>query len=57
MNDSWGHPKPRAETPSSYEEAAELLSGAAADGRKVRFRGGGTKLGWGRPVPEPDLEI
>ncbi len=23
----------------------------------MRFRGGGTKLGWGRAVPEPDLEI
>jgi len=47
----------KAETPSSYEEAAELLRSAAADGRAVRFRGGGTKLGWGRAVPEPDLEI
>jgi glycolate oxidase FAD binding subunit len=45
------------ESPTSYEEAAELLRGAAADGRAVRFRGGGTKLGWGRPVPVPDLEI
>lgn len=47
----------KAEQPGSYEEAAELLSGAAADGRTVRFRGGGTKLGWGRPIAEPDLEI
>ena len=47
----------KSEIPSSYEEAAELLRGAAADGRPVRFRGSGTKLGWGRPVPEPDLEI
>jgi len=45
------------ETPSSYEDAAELLRAAAADGRPVRFRGGGTKLGWGRAVPEPDLEL
>jgi glycolate oxidase FAD binding subunit len=47
----------KAENPSSYEEAAELLRGAADDGRRVRFRGGGTKLEWGRPVPGPDLEI
>ena len=47
----------KVEQPESYEEAAELLKGAAADGRRVRFRGGGTKLGWGRPVPEPDLEV
>ena len=46
----------KTEQPGSYEEAAELLGGAAADGRHVRFRGGGTKLGWGRPVPEPDLD-
>jgi glycolate oxidase FAD binding subunit len=47
----------KSETPSTYEEAADLLRAVAADGRRVRFRGGGTKLGWGRPVPEPDLEI
>ena len=45
------------ETPASYEQAAELLRSAAAEGRTVRFHGGGTKLGWGRPVREPDLEI
>jgi glycolate oxidase FAD binding subunit len=47
----------KAEQPGSYEDAAELLRAAAADGRPVRFRGGGTKLGWGRPVPEPELEL
>jgi len=47
----------KTERPRTYEEAGELLAGAAADGRAVRFRGGGTKLGWGRPVPEPDLEL
>ena len=47
----------KVEQPGTYEEAAELLQAAAGDGRPVRFRGGGTKLGWGRPVPEPDLEI
>jgi glycolate oxidase FAD binding subunit len=47
----------KVEQPGSYEDAAELLRAAAAEGRRVRFRGGGTKLGWGRAVPEPDLEI
>lgn len=47
----------KAETPAGYEEAAAALRAAATDGRRVRFRGGGTKLGWGRPVPEPDLEL
>ena len=41
--------------PETYEEAAETLRGAA--GERVRVRGGGTKLGWGNPVPEPDVEI
>jgi glycolate oxidase FAD binding subunit len=47
----------KVEQPGSYEDAAELLRAAAAEGRRVRFRGGGTKLGWGRAVPEPELEI
>src|SRR5438874_5397375 len=47
----------KTEQPDSYDGAAEVLRGAAANGRAVRFRGGGTKLGWGRAVPEPDLEI
>lgn len=47
----------KAENPTSYEEAAELLRAAAADGRRVRFRGGGTKLEWGRAIPEPDVEF
>jgi glycolate oxidase FAD binding subunit len=47
----------KTEQPASYEEAAEALRAAAGDGRHVRFRGGGTKLGWGRPIPEADLEI
>ena len=47
----------KVEQPGSYEDAAELLRAAAADGQHVRFRGGGTKLEWGRPLPEPDLEI
>ena len=47
----------KSEQPASYEEASELLKGAAVDRRSVRFRGGGTKLGWGRPGPEPDLDL
>jgi glycolate oxidase FAD binding subunit len=46
-----------AEQPASYEEAADRLRSAAADGRRLRFRGAGTKFEWGRPVPEPDLEV
>jgi glycolate dehydrogenase FAD-binding subunit len=30
---------------------------ARAEGSRVRLRGAGTKLGWGAPVPEPDVEI
>ncbi|MDQ6751280.1 MAG: FAD-binding oxidoreductase [Actinomycetota bacterium] len=48
---------PRVEQPASSDEAAEVLHGAARDGRRVRFRGGGTKLGWGRPTAEPDLVL
>ncbi|MGH9010077.1 MAG: FAD-binding oxidoreductase [Acidimicrobiia bacterium] len=47
----------KTERPESYDAAAETLRGAAADGRRVRFRGGGTKLEWGRALPEPDVEL
>jgi glycolate oxidase FAD binding subunit len=40
-----------------YEATAARLREAAADGRRVRFRGGGTKLGWGARTPEPEVEI
>jgi glycolate oxidase FAD binding subunit len=43
--------------PESAAEAAAALGEAAADGRRVRFRGGGTKLGWGTPAPPPDVEL
>lgn len=46
----------RTERPGSREEAAEALRSAAAAGLSARPRGGGTKLGWGRPVT-PDVEI
>ncbi len=28
-----------------------------ADGLTLRIRGGGTKSGWGRPAPDPDVEV
>lgn len=47
----------RREAPSSPAEAASLLRQCGEGGLRVRFRGGGTKLGWGRPAPGPDLEL
>jgi glycolate oxidase FAD binding subunit len=45
------------ETPSSREEAGEVMRAAGAAGRTVRIRGGGTKSSWGRPVDPPDVEV
>jgi glycolate oxidase FAD binding subunit len=50
-----GTPTLRRETPASAGEAAALLRAASAEGARVRFAGGATKLGWGRPIPEPDM--
>ena len=47
----------RQEQPASPDEAAELLRDCAAGGLRLRPRGGGTKLGWGRPVAEADVEV
>jgi glycolate oxidase FAD binding subunit len=47
----------RTERPASYEQAASLLAAAADAGARVRVRGGGTKIAWGRAVPDPDVEI
>jgi glycolate oxidase FAD binding subunit len=44
------------EAPASYDEAAALLADCTRDGLRVRVRGGGTKLGWGRPA-QPDVEL
>jgi glycolate oxidase FAD binding subunit len=44
------------ERPASGEEAAELLQACAREGRRVRIRGGATKLGWGNPV-EADVVL
>jgi glycolate oxidase FAD binding subunit len=40
-----------------YEAVATTLREAAEKGRRVRVRGGGTKLGWGAPMPAPDVEV
>jgi glycolate oxidase FAD binding subunit len=47
----------RTEAPASREEAAELVAACGRDGAVVRVRGGGTKLGWGTPAPDPDVEL
>jgi len=46
----------RIETPASGEAAAAVLREAAERGLRVRPRGGGTKLGWGRPAAA-DVEL
>jgi glycolate oxidase FAD binding subunit len=43
--------------PTSFEEAAEALAEASGSRQSVRIRGAGTKLGWGSPGEEPDLEL
>lgn len=45
------------ERPGSVEEAAAVMAGCGARGLSVRARGGGTKWGWGRAVPPPDLIV
>jgi glycolate oxidase FAD binding subunit len=45
-------------TPATAQEAAAALREASAAGRRVRVHGGGTKLGWGRPLDPPaDAEL
>jgi glycolate oxidase FAD binding subunit len=43
--------------PTTVEDAAEALAAATTAGHAVRFRGGGTKLGWGAAVDEPDIQM
>jgi glycolate oxidase FAD binding subunit len=43
--------------PVTFEEAAQALANAADAGQTVRVRGAGTKLGWGTPVADPDVEL
>jgi glycolate oxidase FAD binding subunit len=45
------------ETPGSAAELARRLGEAAAAGARARAVGGGTKLDWGRPAGEVDLEL
>jgi glycolate oxidase FAD binding subunit len=47
----------RKEAPASREEAAALVARCGVEGLTLRVRGGGTKLGWGRPAPDPDVEL
>ncbi|HET8673088.1 MAG TPA: FAD-binding oxidoreductase [Thermoleophilaceae bacterium] len=47
----------RTEAPASRQEAAQLVAACGRDGRMLRVRGGGTKLGWGTPAPDPDVEL
>jgi glycolate oxidase FAD binding subunit len=44
-------------SPATAQEAAALMHDAAREGAAVRVRGGGTKLGWGRPVSDGALEL
>ena len=46
----------RADAPASAGEAGELLRAAAAEERRVRIRGGGTKP-WGGLAGRPDVEV
>ena len=43
--------------PSTFEEAAADLASASSRGRSVRIRGAGTKLDWGFPGQEVDIEL
>jgi glycolate oxidase FAD binding subunit len=47
----------RTERPISPDEAADVLRAAGAERVAVRFRGGGTKLGWGSPGFDAELEL
>ncbi len=47
----------RRVAPDTFEQAAAALADATAQGRTVRIRGGGSKAGWGRPVPDPSIEL
>jgi glycolate oxidase FAD binding subunit len=45
------------QAPSTAEEAAQALAGAAAQGLSVRIVGGATKLGWGHVLAPADVEL
>jgi glycolate oxidase FAD binding subunit len=43
--------------PSTFQEAADVLAAASANGSAVRLRGAGTKAGWGAVGNEPSFEL
>ena len=43
--------------PDTFEAVAATLAAAGAEGRSVRICGAGTKVGWGFPTPQADLEL
>ena len=45
------------ETPSSRKEAGEVMRTAGEEARRVRIRGGGTKLAWGQPTEAAEIEL
>jgi len=44
-------------TPATFEDAAAALAAATAEGHHVRIVGGGTKIRWGNPIPDPNLVL
>ena len=46
-----------ADAPATGDELGAALSAAAEAGTPVRFRGGGTKLGWPPPAPPEAIEL
>ena len=48
---------PRLVQPSSAKEAAEAMRTAGTEGRRLRARGGGTKLSWGGPAEPPEIDL
>ena len=51
------NPSPRLEAPASAEEAGETMRSAGTEGQRLRVRGGGTKLSWGRPTEPPEVDL
>ncbi|MFL5839640.1 MAG: FAD-binding oxidoreductase [Thermoleophilaceae bacterium] len=47
----------RTHAPRTHEEAASLVAECGRDGLRLRVRGGGTRLGWGTPTTDPDVEL
>lgn len=43
--------------PRTFDDAAAALAAATADRHTVRIVGAGSKLGWGRAVATPDVEL